>query len=937
MYQKYDNLTDFYEYFNSKYNLIYLIIQTIELKEQKNSILFLLDCLTEEIKYYSYNYVDKCDFKKWSLLIKLYNFFIGRKLFQEILFENDEKDKNLVFEKIKNQLFIIFSPIKVYGIYLDSSNLDTLSKEEMFKKIDNFILNKFNENINPKLILEPFKELIKTLINPILEFPDYNLNKIDKLINNNIDKNSSEEENEEIEGDFNNEKDLNNNFDILKFFIEKIISANENKHELYLKKIYKKDNKVYDKIYLISKKRKIKNCYYREIFFDLINDLYYSKSQRDLNTIISTIFIPLLKLYNENYEKEKSLSLINMEFLSFLPLIDGEKTKIIEYSTKLILSKDIINENGNLNNIFKSEILNFELYNKKYTISSYLLKIILNIFYFFDKKFGYYKDKCFDKDYAFWEYNSNEENFYLNKYYSKLQNILLILNKDYYEIIEKAANSLIPYFSELLNNNFYLLIPFEIFNGIQYFIKYFFNYAFLYRKLNFLNAQNKNDLILLFIKFSLKLLNNKYINEKKYLLNVIENIKIIFNLFDTLIDLENEEVEEEDEEEDEDNEKINKKNINNFFNDKDWKILIQSIKRNFDENNEKLIEKIDSFFINYSSDYYYSNNNFVISNLINYIEEDDFLIKNFLIDSCIKRGVIKNFSKILNINFDNLDENKIKDLEYLYNDLLYSVDCINNYINIEKLTKKYLNNYINEADINIDEEEKENNNLERKNYPIYYFFIKMTSIILKKIFKDKYFQTTKTLYFSLNSYYIKFYVKETIKASILIMESIIISIPQNYSDFLENEKEKSKKIKVKKKTKSLKSKNIIKEYYEILLENIQKNDIANLICLLEKYYTKIKIDLTGNLNKLKDIIIILDNTEKKYNLKEGNELEEESNSIILCPICFDNNSDCHVSPCGHSFCMVCIQKFKNNLCPLCRKKLNGVFEFPKFKFTNENS
>ena len=258
MYQKYDNLTDFYEYFNSKYNLIYLIIQTIELKEQKNSILFLLDCLTEEIKYYSYNYVDKCDFKKWSLLIKLYNFFIGRKLFQEILFENDEKDKNLVFEKIKNQLFIIFSPIKVYGIYLDSSNLDTLSKEEMFKKIDNFILNKFNENINPKLILEPFKELIKTLINPILEFPDYNLNKIDKLINNNIDKNSSEEENEEIEGDFNNEKDLNNNFDILKFFIEKIISANENKHELYLKKIYKKDNKVYDKIYLISKKRKIK-------------------------------------------------------------------------------------------------------------------------------------------------------------------------------------------------------------------------------------------------------------------------------------------------------------------------------------------------------------------------------------------------------------------------------------------------------------------------------------------------------------------------------------------------------------------------------------------------------------------------------------------------------------------------------------------------------
>ena len=288
MYQKYDDLTDLYEYFNSKYNLIYLIIQIIELKEQKNSVLFLLDCLAEEIKYYSYFDVDKYNFKNWSILIRLYNFFIGRKLFQEILFENDEKDKNFIYEKIKKQLFIIFSPIKVYGIYMDCSNIDNLSKEEMFKKIDNFIIDKFNENINPKLILEPLKELIKTLINPILEFPDYNLNRIDKLINNNIDKNHPLDDNEEIEEKLNNKRDLNNNFAILKYYINKIISLDEDKNELYLKNIYKKDNKIYDKIYLISKKRKIKNCYYREIFFDLINDLYYSKSERDLNIIIST-------------------------------------------------------------------------------------------------------------------------------------------------------------------------------------------------------------------------------------------------------------------------------------------------------------------------------------------------------------------------------------------------------------------------------------------------------------------------------------------------------------------------------------------------------------------------------------------------------------------------------------------------------------------------
>ena len=560
MYEKYDNLIDIYEYFNKKYNLIYLIIQTIELKKQKNAILFLLDCLTEEIKYYSYYDVYNYSLKIWYILIKLYNFFIRRKLFQNILFENNEKDKNFIFKKIKNQLYIIFNPIKIYGIYLDCSNFDEYSKEdedEMFKKIDNFIISKFNGNINPKLFLEPFEELIKTLINPILEFPDCNLNKIDKLINNNIDNN---QKNEEIEGEFNNKKYPNNNFDILIYYLNEIISLNQNKIFSYLKykielinkNINEKNNRINDKINLLSKKRKIKNSYYREIFVDLIKDIYFSKSKRDLNTIISTIFFPLLKLYNENVQKEKSLSLINNQFLSFLPLIDGDNTKLIEKSAELIISKDIFYKNENLKNIINPEILNFELYNKKYNISSYLLKIILNIFYFFDNNIDYYKDKCFYKNLAFWEYNKNRESLYLNNYYSKLKNMLLILNKDFYEIIENAANSLISYFSELLDNNFYLLIPFEIFNnGIKYLIKYFFNYSFLHKNLNFLNAQNINDLILLYINFSLKLLNNKYINEKIYLLKVIENMRTIFNLFDTLKDLENDEHE--------DNESINKK------------------------------------------------------------------------------------------------------------------------------------------------------------------------------------------------------------------------------------------------------------------------------------------------------------------------------------------------------------------------------------------
>ena len=100
---------------------------------------------------------------------------------------------------------------------------------------------------------------------------------------------------------------------------------------------------------------------------------------------------------------------------------------------------------------------------------------------------------------------------------------------------------------------------------------------------------------------------------------------------------------------------------------------------------------------------------------------------------------------------------------------------------------------------------------------------------------------------------------------------------------------------------------------------------------IKKYYLKNSIALTDGLNTLNSLLVFLDNVEKKYNL------EEENNSIFLCPICFDNNSDSHVSPCGHSFCMTCIQKFKNNLCPLCREKLDGVFEYPKFKFGKDNN
>ena len=60
--------------------------------------------------------------------------------------------------------------------------------------------------------------------------------------------------------------------------------------------------------------------------------------------------------------------------------------------------------------------------------------------------------------------------------------------------------------------------------------------------------------------------------------------------------------------------------------------------------------------------------------------------------------------------------------------------------------------------------------------------------------------------------------------------------------------------------------------------------------------------------------------EKKKDEKDEEEAEGEFKS---CPICFDELTDCSVTPCGHSFCLFCIRQWleTNANCPSCRKPL----------------
>ena len=180
--------------------------------------------------------------------------------------------------------------------------------------------------------------------------------------------------------------------------------------------------------------------------------------------------------------------------------------------------------------------------------------------------------------------------------------------------------------------------------------------------------------------------------------------------------------------------------------------------------------------------------------------------------------------------------------------------------------------------------------------------------------------------------------------NIIFFKTIIISIPNKYQKILDQkEKEKNKKNKRSKKDKKTninKDNNEVneekKKYYINIINKLNKNNFAKLICLIEKYNNDIDIVLDDSLCILKEIILYLNDIQNKYNTTIINS-EEEKEIEKTCPICLDNYSDIHVSPCGHTFCWTCIQKITNDICPICRKKMNGVLEHSDFNFNRNNN
>ena len=240
MYRNYYENKDINEFFDEKYNFLYLIIINIEKNKKQKSIIFLLDCLCEEINN-GLLLTNPNDIINIILLIKLYNYLLKKNLFKKILF--NEENKNVNVEKyIKSQLTIIFQSIKIYGISYNDFEYNNIM-EQSKKKVNKFIDN--------KIYLDSFSELIETLLELKLKNRNNKFNKIDELINAlKITKNINEKNGE------NNKNKKLNNFKIL----DKCLS---DKNEFY-------ENENNETSFI--KNRNLIYNPYRKIFLDMIKD-----------------------------------------------------------------------------------------------------------------------------------------------------------------------------------------------------------------------------------------------------------------------------------------------------------------------------------------------------------------------------------------------------------------------------------------------------------------------------------------------------------------------------------------------------------------------------------------------------------------------------------------------------------------------------------------
>ena len=757
------------------------------------------------------------------------------------------------------------------------------------------------------------------------------INKINDLI---IDLKS---ENEEIEenSDSNDENEKIDIIEILKkyfFNIEEVgkISINEDNQSIFVKK------------------RKLVDNPYRKIFLDLIQDNFKNKSDFNYYNFISTIFIPLLNLYINFYEKENSSNYSSQNILSHLPLLGNNKHYLNCETSGLLIDESYQNEEKKMKKIGKIININHlleELYEKQYNISSYLIGLLINLSSFFEEELFDFDLYLKNIEYKKWKDESAD--LRTNNFIENMKKLIYLNSETNINIIKKALFSLIPYFTELLNNNFYLFLPYKIINLLKFFIKFLTYHFFLFDNDKILKDKFTTKLIQLFVNLNLKLLYSKNTTDE-FTFNILENIKFLYNIF-LLIKQKhisssiNVSFDDLDTHENEDYEDI--KDFRYFFKDNDLKYILRIIELNFeqsDDDDEDDDQKyLYKFLIYFGKNKLSENNNIenlFIPLILKKIDSDDnnFWFKTLIIDCLVNKQLITKIHKIENIldtEYEEFLTNYEEKLIKYFISITKNLNFISCFIDNEKILKKYFNFYLDEEFADINSKSPDNNileNEEKDNFSIYFYLINLASLIIKNLLNSKFFEFFQAIIVHINRE--DFKVKYLLEECFSFLKKVIIEIPNKFQEMLlENDEERKNEINNninKDKKKDVLSEDL-KNYFSYLIQKISVRDIDKLSSLLSKSIAITKEYKEYTTSKLN---IFDESLKNYYNLVHKNTKKNNDKNLNKCPICLDKESDIHLSPCEHMFCFDCIQKLDDRKCPKCRKIMKGIKEHPEFLF-----
>ena len=222
--------------------------------------------------------------------------------------------------------------------------------------------------------------------------------------------------------------------------------------------------------------RKIENNSYRQIFFELINDGLENKSKYNIYNLISTIYLPLINLFNKCYEEENFYNYSNKCILSYLPFLskndysNGSESKLFNCDKLIFKIKNI----KQTKNIIDNRILYQELHEKQNNNSSFLIKLLIKLSSLFNENifdFDLYLQKNeYRKIIKRWKLRADY--FKIYEYNDNINKLVLLHNDFNINIIKIALNNLIPYFTDLMSSNFYLFLPEQFINMVKFFIKF---------------------------------------------------------------------------------------------------------------------------------------------------------------------------------------------------------------------------------------------------------------------------------------------------------------------------------------------------------------------------------------------------------------------------------------------------------------------------------